>query len=141
MNLLNLSKILQFILGFILGIVLLAGLGAGAAYYYLSKLAQTPPKPSFPPTENQEVVENTKPETEPEPPLEEGAYRARVTWPQGLTLRSEPDVDSERLGGVAYQQELIILGDSEDKLWQKVRVPKTGDEGWVKAGNVEEISD
>jgi hypothetical protein len=83
----------------------------------------------------------TEPETKPETEdLPAGAYQAKVTWSTGLSLRSEPSTDAERIGGVDYNAELIILSTSNDNQWQKVRVPSSGQEGWVKSGNVEKIN-
>lgn len=139
-------KIVQFILGFVLGLLLTAGIGAGIAVYLLSKLADTPSKPLFaetmsPPVVEEEVVIDISPleeEEEEEIPQPEG-YRAIVTWSDGLSVRSQPDSDSERLGGVAYNQELIVLGTNPDETWQRVVIPGTNLEGWVKAGNTSRI--
>lgn len=147
----SIAKVAQFILGFTLGIALLAGIGAGVAYYFLSRLAQTPPKPLFTEvisqptpekTETEEEIDDLSVETATTPEVDSEintGYRARVTWSQGLTIRLEPSVDSERIGGVYYNQEIIILEDGLDQEWQKVRVPDNGLEGWVKAGNVERV--
>jgi hypothetical protein len=32
-----------------------------------------------------------------------------------------------------------VLEESEDKLWQKIRLPKSDREGWIKAGNIRKI--
>lgn len=143
-------KIAQFALGFILGMILFVGISGLAAYLFLSKLAKTPPKPVFadavPPTEVEELeIQEATVETEtvvstpPEPEPEIEVYQARVTWSEGLTVRAEPDVNSERLGGVAYNQQLIVFADIQSEGWQKIKVPDTNLEGWVKAGNLEKI--
>ncbi|ERN42394.1 hypothetical protein KR51_00009150 [Rubidibacter lacunae KORDI 51-2] len=154
----NWVGLIQLILGFIFGIALFVGAGVGAGYYFLSRLADAPPPPTFPPPEEQPAVsEPTEPEepttefaettgaAEPElepktPTFEErfgpSAYRAFVTWPEGLRLRSEPGDGGEAIGGVAFDQELVILGTSDDGVWQRVHVQATGEEAWVKAGNV-----
>ncbi|MFW6263944.1 MAG: SH3 domain-containing protein [Cyanobacteriota bacterium] len=80
-------------------------------------------------------------EVEDEETLEPGAYKARVTWPQGLSVRAEATTNAERVGGVGYNAEIIILKDSEDKNWQQIRIPSSGQEGWVKAGNVEKVEE
>ncbi|MBE9170437.1 SH3 domain-containing protein [Pleurocapsales cyanobacterium LEGE 06147] len=93
---------------------------------------------------SQETEEATEaePESEPEPPeeLPPEAYRARVTWSEGLSLRAEPSTNAERIGGIAFNAEIIILEESEDKQWQRVRVGESDREGWVKAGNVERVN-
>ncbi|MDR9403774.1 MAG: SH3 domain-containing protein [Halothece sp. Uz-M2-17] len=89
-----------------------------------------------------------KPEPEPEPEEEqtiterfgEQAYEARVTWPNGLSLRSNPSLNASRVGGVYYDDKLVIIETSSDGDWQKVYVPESGQQAWVKAGNVEQIN-
>jgi len=136
-------RISQFVLGFVLGIVMTAGVAAGIGLFFLSKLALNPSKPSFPDTISQpvieeEVVEEEETTTEVVESEPEG-YRGRVIWSEGLTVRAEPDINSDRLGGVSYNQELIILETSHDETWQKIRIPEDNLEGWVKAGNLEKI--
>lgn len=163
----RLINITQFILGFILGIAIIAVASAGAGYYYLSKIAVTPAKPTFteekeqpvaatevqkeapseiisepqpePPLELEPELE-PEPEPEPEPPLPPNAYKARVTWPQGLSLRAEPSINAARIGGIGFNAEIIILKKSNDQRWQKVRLPWNQQEGWVKSGNTKRVS-
>lgn len=85
-------------------------------------------------------TESTK-EKESSQPLPPGAYPARVTWPQGLILRSQPNSDGERVGGVAFNKKVLVLEASQDKAWQKVRVVDTDEEAWVKAGNTRRVDE
>lgn len=159
----SISTFFQFVIGFFLGLALIIGGATGIGYYFLTKLSTEPPKPVFP-EEKPKVAEDKKANTPVEKPqnqtkkesteeelfaekeipsqttLPPGAYRARVTWPQGLSLRKEPSLQAKRVGGVAYNTELIILGYSDDKKWQKVKLPKSETEAWVKAGNVRKIN-
>ncbi len=156
----SLSGIFQFLIGFVLGISLLVGSGAAAAYYFFTKLAATPPKPTFaeeqpqespvsqpvssPATANspqEQPSPSPTPSESPTPALPPGAYKARVTWPEGLSLRDGPSLEANRIGGVAFNREIIILEVSSDQNWQKVRFPNSDREGWVKAGNVEKINE
>ncbi len=152
-------SLIQFILGFLLGVMLLAGGAGAAAYYYFAKMSENPPKPVFseepeaasvPEGENTaEKAENngetSGPKESPQPApvkeekLEPGAYYATVTWPQGLSLRDRPSVNAQRIGGVAHKAKIVILEESNDKKWQKVRIPSSGLKGWVKAGNVKKV--
>ena len=156
-----LSGFIQFILGLILGLALLAGTGVAVAYYLLTQTAETPSKPLFPeekpptpstaenseneespqssPTPKQEEKAPVEEEKPAEEKLEPGAYRARVTWSEGLILRDEPTLDANRIGGLGFNWEIIVLEDSQDKKWQRVRVPESDQEGWIKGGNVEKI--
>ena len=68
------------------------------------------------------------------------AYYANVTWPQGLSLRAKPSIDATRIGGIGYDARILILSESDNKQWQKVRIPESDREGWVKAGNVKRAS-
>ncbi|MFM7438887.1 MAG: SH3 domain-containing protein [Snowella sp.] len=82
-----------------------------------------------------EVSPSPSPSPEAKEDLPPGAYKAKVTWSGGLSLRSNPSKDSERVSGVDYDQELIILETSADGVWAKVRSVDGGQEGWVKVGN------
>lgn len=159
------SGLLQFILGFFLGITILVGLTSAFGYLVFSRLAATPAKPTFPeenkskpkvttpdkkaPTKSatkpevspspKTTTESPKPSPSPSPKAEEdlpkGAYKAKVTWSGGLSLRSNPSKDSERVSGVDYDQDLIVLEITADGAWAKVRSANGGQEGWVKVGN------
>lgn len=156
----SISGFFQFIIGFILGILLLTLGSVGAAYYFLTQMASTPPKPVFdeekpktetvapktttPTSRSKEKTPSaaaTKPEPEPvkEEPLPAGSYRAKVSWSSGLSLRSEASTDGDRIGGIGYNAEIIVLSESDDQQWQKIRVVNTGKEGWIKAGNITKI--
>ncbi|WP_017294830.1 SH3 domain-containing protein [Geminocystis herdmanii] len=154
------SSFFQFIVGFFLGIILFGAGIAGGAYFFLTSVATNPPKHLFteekstpekkvtPKPEEAKKEESPKPEEakkEDSPSetekLPAGAYKAKVTWSTGLSLRAEPNTSAERVGGVGYNAEIIILSTSDDKQWQKVRLPNSGEEGWVKSGNVEKINE
>ncbi len=166
----RLSSTVQFILGFVLGISLIAGLSGTVIFAYYKKMSTLPKKPAFPevpvqpsaskdtqPSTSIEPLESksdmveeseklaqekeTKLESKPESELPPNAYRAEVTWPEGLSLRAEPDVNADRIGGVDFEENIIILEDSADGKWQRVRVPGSEQEGWVKAGNTKRTSD
>jgi hypothetical protein len=152
------TRTLQVILGIIVGLVVLATAGAAAGYYFLARLGITPPKPLFSeeapkqPSEPQadapapsvkaetpkeEAQESETPSPQKPEELEPGAYKARVTWSEGLSLRDGPESEAERIGGIAYNEELIVIQESEDGRWQKVRTPGSDRQGWIKSGNVE----
>ena len=153
----GISNMFQFILGFLVGVALIAGSAAGAAYYYFKKVSSTvPEKPVYPeetasdseaetePTSSPEAVEASATQevaqTETKLELPEGAYYASVTWPQGLSLRAEPDINAAKISGIGYNAEILILEETQDKKWQKVRVPWSEQEGWVKGGNTKRTS-
>ncbi|MEQ9359232.1 SH3 domain-containing protein [Coleofasciculus chthonoplastes] len=158
----RLSGIAKFFIGFILGIAILLAGGGAVAYYFFTKLSVNPAKPIF--AEEQQAkspvkspdaakkpaqsAQKPKPSPSPSPTPSEspepeelppGAYEARVTWPEGLSLRDSPSLSANRIGGIAYNQEIIILKESDDKKWQRVRLSGSEEEGWVKAGNVERV--
>jgi Bacterial SH3 domain len=90
------------------------------------------------PTPNPTPTEKAETEKKPLPP---GAYQARVTWNQGLRLRSEPKADSQAVGGVGFNQKIIVIEESDDKVWQKVRLEDGSQEGWVKSRNTQKLDE
>ena len=155
----SISSFFQFIFGFILGVLLLISGSVGAAYYFFNRMASAPPKPVFsetipaPPVEEEapeepveeetvaaepEATEEVEAEEEEEDEIPAGAYKARVTWSSGLSLRAEPDINASRVGGVDYNEEVLILSESNDGVWQKART-QGGQEAWIKSGNVEKL--
>ncbi len=153
----GLINAVQFIFGFVVGVAILAGGSAFLGFYLFSKMSGTPARPIFAeelPQEETAATENPSPvqssasepaatdnfTSQPEPDLEPGAYKARVTWPRGLILRDSASADAERIGGVGFNWEIVIIEESRDGKWQRVRIPSSGQKGWVKAGNVEKIN-
>ena len=159
----RLSATVQFILGFVLGIGLIVGISGAFIFAYYQKMSVLPKKPEFPEpevsieanpepvkTEIEPLESTTEPEPEPKPELEAeaplevelppNAYRAVVTWPEGLSLRAEPNLDAERVGGIETKATIVILENSADGKWQRVQLPWNGQEGWVKAGNTKKVS-
>ncbi|MEH2461375.1 SH3 domain-containing protein [Nostoc sp.] len=163
-----LSGLTKFILGFLLAIAVLVGGGVAVALYFMNRTGIPPAKPVFsndspsvkaqapkttepgggkpslkPGTQTQSSASSTpteSPKATPSPkPLPSGAYRGRVSWSQGLSLRSQPNQEAERIGGVGFNQKIIVLEESEDKSWQKIRLEGSEQEGWVKAGNTEKV--
>jgi len=159
-----LSGLLKYILGIFLAIAVLVGGGVAVALYFMNRTGIPPAKPVFSndspsvkaqapkATDPTPTPTSTKspsgatptptptesPQATPSPtPLPSGAYRGRVTWAEGLSLRAQPNQDGERIGGVGFNQKIIVLEESEDKAWQKIRLEDSGQEGWVKAGNTE----
>lgn len=154
-----LSNFLKLVLGFILAIAILAGSGVAIALYFMNRTSIPPAKPIYAndnpalkaqnskatevedsPTSTSETSPNATPSASPtESPeaLPQGAYRGRVTWAEGLSLRSEPNPDAQRIGGVAFKTKIIVLEENENKTWQKIRVEGSKEEGWIKIGNVE----
>ena len=159
------SNMFQFILGFLLGVALIAGSAVGAAYYYFVKVSSSvPEKPVYSEetaettqvTDSQttetnqeeaeldlEATDNSQPDpeiAETEEQLPPNAYYANVTWPQGLSLRAEPNINGARIGGVGYDAKILILEETADKKWQRVQIPWSKQEGWVKGGNTKRAS-
>jgi hypothetical protein len=160
------SATVQFILGFLLGIGAIAGISGAIIFAYYAKMSVLPKKPVFPEvtpppeTATAPAEESIEPlESTTSAPKEEransdqdstqdlaedlpsNAYRAVVTWPEGLSLRAEPEADAERIGGIEDEATIIILEDSPDGKWQRVRLPGNGQEGWIKGGNTEKLPD
>ena len=75
--------------------------------------------------------------TESPKPLPPDAYEGTVTWADGLSMRAKPDANSPSIAGVGGNKKVIILEESADKKWQKIRIADTDKEGWVKSGNIQ----
>jgi hypothetical protein len=111
--LIGLSKL---VLGLFLALVIMSVAGLAAARYFLTRLSDLPDRPVFddtpaetlpadtnastPATAEAEAVPDaatdtaeTSEEEAQEEPLPEGAYRAAVTYPTGLIMRSGPGVE------------------------------------------------
>lgn len=146
-------NLFKFLLGFLLALVLLGLGGYAAAQYLMLKFnASLPERPIFSEEQPKESSKPAKataasaPAASPSPeaaspspspkPLEPGAYTARVTWSEGLVLRGAPGIDGEPIGGVDYNEQVVVIEDSADKQWQRIRIEGSDREGWVKAGNL-----
>jgi cytoskeletal protein RodZ len=160
-----LSNGLKFVLGIFLAIAILVGSGLATALYFVNRTATPPTKPVFsndnpsgkpksPKTTQAKAKTISEPKSSPTPtstetpqaqespkPLPPGAYPGTVTWPQGLGLRAEPQQNAARVGGAAFKQKVIILEESQDKVWQKIRLEGSQQEGWVKAGNTQRVEE
>jgi len=131
--------------------LILAGASVAAALYFAARLAELPERPTFPndasvtqtntPTATPTPAATPTPTPEPEPKaLPEGAYRAIVIQPIGLILRDTANLEANRIGGIGYEETVIVLEETEDQLWQKVQVEEDPDRtGWVKGGNTEPL--
>lgn len=154
------SGLAKFLIGFFLAIALLVGGGVATAYYFFTKLSIPPPRPTFandkpavkvkspqiaakkassptaqgsPTTASSEVVNAQE--------LEPGAYKARISWREGLSLREEPSLEANKVGGVAYNQRVVVIKQSDDQKWQQIRLEDSEQKGWVKAGNIERVDE
>lgn len=140
-------------LGVVLAFVLLSLTGVATARYFMAKLSVLPPRPVY---ENDVALqaEATDSQTdsqavptapaEAEPPAEElppDSYVAVVVQPIGLVMRSGPGAENPQLGGVDYQEEVLVLENDESGAWMKVRIRETGQEGWVKSGNTQNVNE
>ena len=141
------SGLAKFIIGFFLAIVLLAVGGGATAYYFLTKLSTPPPKPVYandkpevkakasPGAVKTTSASSAQPNPTPTPSaapakvLEPGAYTARVTWREGLSLREAPTLEANRVGGVGYNQRIVVIKESDDKRWQQVRLEEGEQQG------------
>jgi len=140
----------KLILGVSMALVLLSLTGVATARYFMAKLSVLPPRPVF---ENDVALQTEEtappaaaqpaPAEAPAPPVEEpppGSYAAVVVQPIGLVMRSGPGPEHQQLGGVDYQDEVLVLETNEAGTWMKVRVQENGQEGWVKAGNTQNLN-
>lgn len=143
------SSVLKLLLGVLLAIALLAGGAVIAAQVMIARLSTLPPKPMFPnDTATKPAAKpaakpaSDKPDAAksdtPAKPLPAGAFPARVTQSIGLVIRDAPGGDGGSIGGVDFNERVTVLETNSDRTWQKIRLGN-GQEGWVRAGNVEQI--
>ncbi|MDJ0705283.1 MAG: SH3 domain-containing protein [Leptolyngbyaceae cyanobacterium MO_188.B28] len=144
----------KLILGVFFAFILMSLVGVATARYFMAKLAVSPEKPIFAngtspveepapaPSTNTASTTTQAPSKPPvaTPQLEPGAYKAVVIQPIGLVLREGPGRDFPQLGGVEYNEQIIVLGESENRQWLRIRLPVSGQRGWVKAGNTQKIN-
>jgi hypothetical protein len=153
------SALVKLFLGVVIAIALLVSGSVALALIFINRAATPPPKPIFAndtAAVKKEAKGSTssvaaeskvaaKPSAKPSPsesaasPLASGTYAARVTWEQGLSVRSEPSLEAERIGSVDYNQQVIVLEESQDKKWERIRLEDDELEGWVKSGNTERV--
>jgi hypothetical protein len=148
------SSLLKVLSGFFLAIALIAGGSYFAVQRVIAQFTAPPPRPIFsndkpspkpkPAKATQTSSAAIKPSPQPSPSAtttpkksEADGYRARIVISEGLNLREGPDRNSNRVGGVEYNDEVTVLADSPDKEWQKVRVEGSDVEGWIKSGYTE----
>ncbi len=147
------SSLVKLFLGFVIAITLLVSGSVALALIFINRASSPPPKPIFANDSPVKKTANiTKPKTstlatknapksKPSPsPLASGSYPARVTWNQGLSLRTEPSLDAERIGSLDYNQKIVVLQQSKDEKWQQIRLDDSELQGWVKAGNTERVN-
>lgn len=150
----TLAGVAKFVIGVSLAIALMIGGSVLVGLYFMFKVTSHPPKPVFdnekvnhpaakaekPPslTTKPSPSETTSKPSDTSTKLAPGTYKARVNWSQGLSLRAEPNADAARIGGLDYNQQIVVIEESADKNWQKVRLVD-GVEGWIKAGNLERV--
>lgn len=147
--------IVKLILGVSLALILLSLTGVATARYFMAKLSVLPPRPVFDndvvaeqPVPSEVTAEQAQPQPSPAQPETAnaapenppGSYKAVVVQPIGLVLRSGPGTEHQQLGGVDHNEEVLVLESSEDGQWVKVRISDTGHEGWVKAGNTQNMN-
>ncbi len=92
------------------------------------------PSPSASPKSSPSPEPSPSPSTEAEEKLPPGAYKATVIRSEGLSLRADPSREAERVGGVDYNANLIVLETQGE--WVRVKVPGSEQTGWVRSGNL-----
>ncbi len=146
----SLYNLFKFLVGFVLAFVILAGASVAAALYFAARLTELPERPTFandaPPSEQIASTTPTapaptpSPTPAPSPQLPEGAYRAVVVQPIGLILRDNPSLEGNRIGGVGFEEKVIVLEESADQSWQRVQAQEDSNRvGWVRGGNIERV--
>jgi len=155
--LLGLTKVM---LGMVVALLLMSLAGIVTVRYFMARLAVQPPKPIF---ENDTPIQSDinsattsaatatlSPDSTPaaiatatptpEPSASPEGYEAIIIQPIGMVLREGPGTSFERAGGIDYNETVIVLEESVDQEWMRVRLPDTGQEGWIKSGNTRRLN-
>jgi hypothetical protein len=137
-------KSLQLFIGILTGLLGLGAIAAGVGYYvFITQIGTRPPKPIF--AEEREGSTKTAlanaPVVETDlTAIENLTYDAKVTFPQGLSLRKEPNSESEKLGSVDFEAKVAIVKTSDDSVWVLIKPESDAIQGWVKAANIEKTA-
>ncbi|MGI0488719.1 SH3 domain-containing protein [Pantanalinema rosaneae CENA516] len=153
------SNVVRALSGFFLAIALIVGGGYLTTQFVIAKFTELPPRPTFPndkpspsPTKPAAKPATSQPKASPvvavspsptpsaTPSAKPEGDRARITLGEGLNVRESASVESSRVGGVDYNEVVTILETSPDQEWQKVRLEKSGLEGWIKSGYTQPVS-
>ena len=159
--LLGLSK---FVLGIILAMLVMSIAGLSMARFFMTRMVELPERPTYEndlpeserpraaaveterdeegapvaiTAEEAEAEREEAPEPEPEETeddLPEGEYRATVNQPVGLILRDGPGTSYAQIGGLDYQESMIVFAEEDG--WLNVEL-SNGRTGWIKDGNVD----
>ncbi|MDX2272613.1 MAG: SH3 domain-containing protein [Cyanobacteriota bacterium] len=114
-------------------------------WQYVAPMLEPPAPPKFeqaviPPPDPTPIPQGTA-AASPDPLVNSGTVgagsRGRVIEPLGLAIRSGPSLEGAYLGGIVVGETVTVLEASGDGAWQRVRRELNGQEGWVKAGNLE----
>lgn len=93
------------------------------------------PEPAASPSPSPAASPSPSPEAKED--LPPGAYEATVIRSEGLSLRASPSREAERVGGVDYNANLIVLESQGE--WVKVKLPGSDQTGWVRSGNLKKV--
>ena len=58
-----------------------------------------------------------------------------------MSIRETADINAKRIGYVAFNRKVIVLEESPDKAWQRIRIDGSEQEGWVKSGNTKAVDE
>lgn len=137
-------KSLQLFIGILTGLLGLGAIAAGVGYYvFITQIGTRPPKPIF--AEEREGSTKTAlanaPVVEPNlTAIEKLNYDAKVTSSEGLSLRKEPNSESEKLGSVDFEAKVAIVKTSDDGVWVLIQPESDSIQGWVKAANIDKTA-
>lgn len=153
------SSFVKFLVGLLLAGMILAAI-ALYVFRYLGQITALPPRPTFsndPPSASQKQTiapkpapkpatkpsptPSPKPASSPSPSPKTRGYVARIVLAEGLNLREGPSTDATRIGGVAYNERVVVLEESSDGEWQRIQLEGSGLEGWIKSGFSERVTE
>jgi uncharacterized protein YgiM (DUF1202 family) len=149
------AGLIRVLTGFSLAIAVLVGGGYVAAQYLITQFTAPPPKPTFPndkPAAKPKPAAKEEPPAAPKPPSPQASlspapasailagYQAKVKQPDGLNLRDKPSREGSRVGGLNFNDQVMVIEETPDKEWQKIRSDAGDREGWIKSGYTERLN-
>ncbi len=147
--------LVKFILGVAIAFFVISLAGVATARYFLTQLSTLPERPVYDndsspaqsindsaQTTEQTAATAEKPTEAPTPDASESddtevLYQVKVTYGDGLLVRTGAGADATTIDGIDYDEVVDVLEESDR--WYRIRT-SSGVEGWIKGqGNTQKL--
>ncbi|MGB8699750.1 MAG: SH3 domain-containing protein [Thermosynechococcaceae cyanobacterium] len=123
------SNLAQNTLGILLGLMaVIVTVGVGS-FLVLQQLSRSPSKPVFAAAQPNKADLDIR-------AAPDSSYPALVVYQGDLMVRDTPQSTGKVLDKVQFDHTVIVLGKSEDGVWENISDEAKGIQGWVAAGNL-----